>query len=463
MYSLRFRVLATQATVLLAFFGLTLFGLDVAFRATAEDAMRARMEVELMMLLAESELGDSERDMAPPQSLPEPRFQQAGSGLYGAIWSHDDKLLWSSGSAVGLTLVKPAEAPIGARSLERVTLPDGQEMLQLSMSVRWEDDLEADYHFAVAESLEPYQEQLARWRQQLGIWVGLSLLALILAQLFSLRFLMRPLKRAEREIEQVERGELQRLSDGYPEEIAGLAGNLNTLVSNERTRLSRYRDSLGNLAHSLKTPLAVLRNLLQEVPADQRETMDHQLATMDQLVSYQLRRAAAAGGTTLGAKPVPLAEHLERVLESLRRVYADKAAGMEVTVNCPPGLAFKGDEGDLYEVTGNLLDNAFKYGDGERLEVTAWASEEALVILVEDDGQGIDEAAWEAVQSRGSRLDEMRPGQGIGLSVVREIAEACDGRLSLGGSTLGGAGLTVTLPGRAWQLDERSASPYGQG
>jgi two-component system sensor histidine kinase PhoQ len=459
MYSLRFRVLATQALVLTLFLALTLLGLDLAFRYTAERAVRARLEVELMMLIAQSELSD-EGQLSPPRILPEPRFAQPGSGLYGSIWSHDDKLLWHSPSAVGLEITPVAEQPLGEARLERVSLGD-EEVFRLSMSVGWEDDTEVDFHIEVSESRASFQEQLMRWRKQLGVWMGLSLTLLLLTQLLTLRFLMRPLRRAEREIEAVERGDQEGLSDGYPVELDGLSRNFNTLVANERARLGRYRDTLGNLAHSLKTPLAVMRNLLSEVPDERREDFDRQLETMDQLVSYQLRRAAASGSTTLGHKPMPMQPHLERVLRSLDQVYADAAP--DVAMQVQDQLAYKGDEGDLYEITGNLLDNAYKYGGG-RIRVTAFATDDTLVLQVADGGDGIEEADWIDLLDRGNRLDQVVPGQGIGLSVVREITEADGGVITLEASPMGGASIRVTLPGRAalWEPDPLSTDADGQ-
>jgi two-component system, OmpR family, sensor histidine kinase PhoQ len=426
------------------FFGLTLVGLDVAFRYTAERAVRDRLEVELLMLIAQSDL-DEAGQLAPPHDLPEPRFSQPGAGLYGSIWSHDDKLLWRSASAVGLEILPPDETPLGERVLSKVELGVDQ-VFRLSMSVGWEDDPDAHFHIEVSESQAPFLAQLARWRQQLGIWMGLSLGLLLFAQLLSLRFLMRPLRKAEREIEAVERGERSGLSEDYPEELAGLSRNLNKLVTNERARLTRYRDTLGNLAHSLKTPLAVLRNMIGSVPADRRTDFDRQLESMDQLVSYQLRRAAASGGTTLGHKPLPLRPHLERVLRSLDQVYA--SAVPDVAMQVQDGLGYRGDEGDLYEISGNLLDNAYKYGGG-RIRVSAFASGGALVLQVADGGAGIAAVDWALLLDRGNRLDRAGPGQGIGLSVVREIADADGGAVTLEASPLGGAAIRVTLPERA--------------
>jgi len=448
MYSLRLRVLATQALVLLVFFALTMIGLDIAFRYTAERAVRDRLDVELLMIIAQTEFGDSGQ-ISPPQELPEPRFSQPGSGLTGSIWSHDDKLLWRSPSAVGLEMTPPAETPLGERVLTRTQLGTDR-VFRLAMSVGLESDLAIEFHIEVSESDTAFQAQLSRWRQQLGLWMGLSLVMLLLAQLISLRYLMQPLRKVEGEIEAVERGDRQGLSEDYPEELAGLSRNLNTLVNNERARLGRYRDSLGNLAHSLKTPLAVVRNLLSAVPEGERGEFDHQLETMDRLVSYQLRRAAASGSTTLGRKPFALAPHLARVQRSLDRVYGDAAP--RVTLEVAPDLGYRGDEGDLYEITGNLLDNAYKYGGG-RVRVRASDEDDVLRIEVADAGDGIALEDWTELLDRGKRLDEARPGQGIGLSVVREIAVADGGDLRLAASDLGGAAIQLSLPGRAARLD----------
>jgi two-component system sensor histidine kinase PhoQ len=220
---------------------------------------------------------------------------------------------------------------------------------------------------------------------------------------------------------------------------------LNTLIDTERRRLARYRNTLDDLAHSLKTPLAAMRTLLAEqrsrTPEPTRDALHRELERMDQRVSYQLRRARASGATGLGTEPVAVGPIVEDLKETLDKVYRDKRVGCEVDV--APNAVFRGDPGDLTEILGNLMDNGYKYCKS-RVRVTASSTPERLVITVGDDGRGI--TAEEAASfRRGKRADESVPGQGIGLAVVRETVELYRGTLDVGRSELGGAELRVEL------------------
>jgi two-component system sensor histidine kinase PhoQ len=258
---------------------------------------------------------------------------------------------------------------------------------------------------------------------------------------------LRPLRRLERQVREVEAGERVRLNGAFPTELTGLAGNLNALIETERRRLVRYRNTLDDLAHSLKTPLAAMQSLLSEtrVPAEASAALNRELERMDQRVSYQLRRARASGATGLGVEPVPVAPVIGDLVETLNKVYRDKRVVCRTDIGA--GAAFQGDPGDLTEILGNLIDNAYKYCRG-RAEVTARMDSGRLVITVADDGAGIEAGEARQLLERGARADETVPGQGIGLAVVRETVELYGGTLAVGASALGGAELRVTL-GRA--------------
>jgi two-component system sensor histidine kinase PhoQ len=261
-----------------------------------------------------------------------------------------------------------------------------------------------------------------------------------------LTFVLLPLRRLERQVREVEAGERVKLTGRYPSEIVGLADNLNTLIDTERRRLARYRNTLDDLAHSLKTPLAAMRTLLAEQRAKAAEpaqdALDRELERMDQRVSYQLRRARATGATGLGTEPVPVAPIVEDLKQTLDKVYREKRVRCAIDVE--PNAVFRGDPGDLTEILGNLMDNGYKYCKG-RVRVAAQSTPERLVITVGDDGRGITAEEAETLFQRGKRADESVPGQGIGLAVVRETVELYRGTLDVGRSELGGAELRVEL------------------
>jgi two-component system sensor histidine kinase PhoQ len=246
------------------------------------------------------------------------------------------------------------------------------------------------------------------------------------------------------ELTRLERGEQERIAGSYPAEVQRLTDNLNTLLTHERSLQKRYRDALADLAHSLKTPLALVRGALRDAGRTDAaaRTLDEQVNRMDRIVAYQLQRASTSGRSGLAA-PQPLRPAVERMLAALAKVYGDKRIATEVAVDA--ALRFRGDEGDLTELLGNLLDNAFKWGRA-KVRVSAQATGARLTLTVEDDGQGIAPDQAQRVLERGVRADQSVPGQGIGLAVVRDIVDAYDGELRIERSGLGGARITLVLP-----------------
>jgi two-component system sensor histidine kinase PhoQ len=261
-----------------------------------------------------------------------------------------------------------------------------------------------------------------------------------------LTFVLLPLKRLERQVREVEAGERVSLTGRYPSELVGLAANLNTLIDTERRRLARYRNTLDDLAHSLKTPLAAMRTLLAELKprsdVPQLNAFGRELERMEQRVSYQLRRARASGATGFGTEPVPVGPIVEDLQQTLDKVYRDKRVTCERHI--APGAAFRGDPGDLTEILGNLMDNAYKYCRA-RVRVAAESTADRLIITIGDDGRGISAEFAATLFQRGKRADESVPGQGIGLAVVRETVELYRGTLDVGRSELGGAELRIEL------------------
>ena len=228
-----------------------------------------------------------------------------------------------------------------------------------------------------------------------------------------------------------------------------LAANLNALIETERRRLERYRHTIDDLAHALKTPLAAMRTLLVEVrskttskPEPQIDSLQRELERMDQRVSYQLRRARASGSTGLGTEPVVVTPIVEDHKQTLDNVYRDKR--VVCTLDIAPGTVFRGDPGDLTEILGNLMDNAYKYCKSQ-VHVAGESNAQRLSVRVADDGRGIGAELAHELGQRGKRADESVPGQGIGLAVVRETVELYRGALTVGRSELGGAEVRIEL------------------
>lgn len=450
--SLSARLLTAVSVVLLIFFGATVVVLDSAFRLAAERAVEDRLDVQIFLLLAEAEPLPTGA-LALSDELPEPRFSTPGSGLYAQVNDASGSEVWRSASAVGFTLPLPAAGgAVGEYIFERVVLQNREAVFLETLMVEWEfeDGTTARYQFGVAESLEPYLGQVRRFRHQLFGWFAGLAAALVVTLGLLLRWVLSPLRKIEREIGEVEMGDRSRLSDRYPTELLGVTSNTNRLIEAERSRLERYRNTLGNLAHALKTPLAVIRTALDDAgPRDEAE-IGRQVARIDEIISYQLNRAAASGGVTLGHEPIALTDVLPGLVRTLDKVYAEKHPLVHLAVD--DSARFRGDEGDLIEIVGNLLDNAYKYCN-EQVYVTArpWQgpqrqSRPGLEIIIEDDGRGIDPEQAGRVLERGVRIDERADGHGIGLAVVREIVAVAGGQLAINASEHGGARVTVRFP-----------------
>lgn len=446
MSSLSARLLVYVSVLLLIFFGLTIVVLDTAFRKASEQAQEDILDGQLMAILAAAEPTD-DGSLEMPPDLQEPRFGSIGSGLYAEIRDKSGDTVWRSRSALGLEIPFGVVSRDGNRLFREETLADGTPVLSLSIAVQWEfpDDELRPFVFKVAESLDSYHAQVARFRQQLFGWFAAVAVIVLLAIGVLLRKLLRPLRQIEAQIVEIEGGNRRSLSGEFPTELRGVARNLNLLIDSERARSDRYKATLGNLAHSLKTPLAAMRALLNEHKhAKQRDRFNEQIDRMDEIVRYQLRKPAGEAGK-LVLSIVPVRPEIERLVEGMHKVYRDKDP--RIDAEAAEGLNFRGDKGDFLEVAGNLLDNACKWC-AQRVEVTVRRSGESgrLVLTVADDGPGIPADAAEMLLQRGTRLDESTPGQGIGLAVVKDIAESYGGELAIAASALGGAEISVTLP-----------------
>ncbi len=278
-------------------------------------------------------------------------------------------------------------------------------------------------------------------------WFSGVMFVLLVALWLAIRFALRPLRRMSAEIAAIEAGRQEAFGADYPRELEGVTRGLNTLLGSERQRMDRYRTTMDDLAHSLKTPLAVVRTELGGERPDPA-TLRAQIDRMQSVVDYQLRRAAASGPRSLAARAVLLAPPLEDIVSSLRKIHQDKVVSCELQI--PDGASYPAEQGDLYEIFGNLLDNAWKWCAGRVVVTVATHDSDALLITVADDGPGIPDEQVGAVLGRGIRADQRGdvPGQGIGLAVVREIVGLYRGSVEIRRSALGGAEVRVMVPAR---------------
>ncbi|MEA3277623.1 MAG: ATP-binding protein [Pseudomonadota bacterium] len=448
--SLSGRLAAVAVAVLAGFFGLTGIVLDGAFRQSVEEGIRENLQVQVYLMLGAADV-DEDGELRMPDTLSEPRLSSPTSGLYATVADTEGKILWRSDSSLGRDIPYPAARISGEPVYSLVSETGNRKYFALSHLVTWEltGGGERELVFRVAQAGRQADAQIRAFRRTLWTWLVAAAAVLLIAQAAALHWGLAPLRRAAREIREIEQGQRGRLGGNYPKELLHLTQNLNALLESGASRLQRYRDSLADLAHSLKTPLAVLRSVAgEEAARAQRGSIMDQVERMDQAIDYHLQRGAAAGRSGLSSTVHPDAI-LARIGRSLAKVYAEKRVELEVEI--ADDAVFAGDEGDLTEILGNLLDNAYKWCR-ERVRVRARTAPDPrgrrsqLLIEIEDDGPGIPEPDRRAVLERGVRTDRLVPGQGLGLAVVREmVEEAYAGSLELSDSDLGGARIRVIL------------------
>ncbi|HSV47785.1 MAG TPA: ATP-binding protein [Ramlibacter sp.] len=436
--SIRARLILGAALVLVAFMAVAGAAVQRAHADSVRAAHYARLQSTVYLLLAGAEL-EADGALVMPTTLAEPRLALPGSGLYASILNVARSEAWQSASTVGLSPPFERSVPVGEWRYGTPAGPAGA-FLSASYAVKWAgSSSEAPLVLSVVESRVAFDRELAVFQRTLWSWLGGAGLLLLLSQTLLLQWGLAPLQRVTHEIARIENGEQLEVQGRYPSEIAALTGNLNTLIRQERVRQTRYKEALSYLAHSLKTPLAVLRTALAQ-PEQLPTAVAQQVDRMDAIVQHQLGRAAASGSARF-APFLALAPVLSRIRDSLAKVYADK--GLAFSVDCPPGLSWRIDEGDAFEMMGNVMDNAAKWARG-RVAVSSWREGRALHIRVDDDGPGFSDK--QAILQLHVRMDEKVPGHGVGLAVVNDLVASHEGELNLSGSEWGGGRVEIVLP-----------------
>lgn len=443
--SLHRRLSLATLALLLVFLGLTGWLLGNAQQQGLEVEIRNRLLGHVYALLAEAR-EDDQGILSLPEQPADPRLSQIDSGLQAELADAQGKILWRSGSLLGIETPPMPVLAAGEQRFGRDT-----HAYRLLFGLEWETLEGAQHPYVLRIGLQAGQveQQLQQFRARL--WLGLLLLGLILLVLqgLLLRWGLAPLRRIAQGVSEIEAGRAGQISGSYPAELQPLADNLNSLMAHNKAQQERYRTNLDDLAHSIKTPLALLQGALDSTePEALRQAALQALPHIDVLLRGRLRQAGASGFAGLGQRSAlrPLAQ---RLLATLAKVYAERRLDMENRIDA--GLAIPVSENDLLEMLGNLLDNACKHAHS-RLLIAAEQQLSGWLIRVEDDGPGIAAAQREQVQRRGKRLDEQYPGQGIGLAAANNLAGLYQGRLEIGSSeALGGACVRLFLADNNYQ------------
>jgi two-component system sensor histidine kinase PhoQ len=445
--SLLVRLLVGAGLALIIALALVGAAIDRAYTNAAEENMRERLEAVVYLILSTVEVDENGQPRVQ-ESLAEPRLNQPGSSLHGGAMTPAGA--WQSPSLMGVTPQPNARLIERGTELFRGIDADGNWNV-FALGLGWElpDGDIIDLTIWAAEDPNRLRMELARFRGDLWRWLGLAAVLIIAGQIVLLLIVLRPLRRVAGEVAGIEAGQLSAIEGRYPRELRPLTDNLNTLLATERDNARRYAEALADLAHALKTPVAVLRARLESDEPAEDGQLTRQLDEMEQIIRRQLERAQRSTRRALPAA-VPVRPILERMAESLQRLHREDA--LEIAVDGDPSLAAHMDERDLWEVCGNLMENAAKYGAG-RVRAAVLPGEpgrrrDGVVIEIEDNGPGVDGPDVERLLERGQRGDERREGQGLGLSIVRELVESHRGRVEVDRGTLGGARFRVILPPR---------------
>lgn len=425
----------TKATIaLLVLFSLLLAGLlDRIFHHTLITSEENRLKGVVYTFLSAMDVSSDGQVKIDRDSLPDTLTQTKDLSIFvlnqghQTIWSMEDR-----------TYINTNMSPrTGEWQFERDS--KNNHPLYLSFGVAWESDNPSKdwtYSILVIDSGKFYANEMKSFRNTLWIWLILASTVLLLLQLAVLRWGFRPLSQIATEVALIEKGKQHKFENQYPSELTPLTTNINSLLRHERSQQMRYQQALDNLAHALKTPLTAIKNMTMNKNTDQtvlKELDEHVMRAKD-IVDYQLRKAATVGKNPF-AKKMQLQEVVEKISRSIQKVYAQK--NVEMDIHVPTEITVQMDEGDLFEIVGNIIENAAKYCTS-KIRITV--SENQSDLIIEDDGPGFSDATIQSLVQRGVRQDQRIEGSGIGLSVAYEIISVFGGSLELTRSpSLGGA------------------------
>lgn len=447
LHSLAARLLLASLIILPLFAFISGVMLDRAFQQNLRISEAEKLRTQLYILLGASEWLDDQLWL--PEQLAEPRFAAINSGLYAWVTNNGGDILWQSPSSKLVNFDQSQTNPLLSTGREqfRDIKRNTEGYFYYHYDLIWETDDGSDIplRYTLWQDKTNYLASLKRYRTLLWEWLGALTLFLLISLVLIMRWGLAPLKKLAKDLQKIEAGQQDQLPGHYPDEIQPVTDSLNQLLKSERQQRDRYRNTLGDLAHSLKTPLAVVRGSLPQLQQqpELKQQLDEQVERMDSIVRHQLQRAVQHSQSSFAQDSIQVAPIAERLRNTLNKVYRDK--GIECDINIADDTLFYGSAQDLMEVMGNLMENAYKYGS-TKVQIDSHSSNEQLQIAIADNGQGIAPEQRQTILQRGQRADTATPGQGIGLAVAVDIISSYNGELSVDKAALGGALFTINLP-----------------
>ncbi len=442
MMSLNQRILFSATLVLLIFIVGIAITLDRAFYDSARLGVQDRLFAKLLMVMGDSEIEESGA-LDVSTNLLDAELGHINSDTYAFIIDRTNTIAWRSTSSLNKQIPAVDLLEKGKKEFAE-TMIDGEPYFMYSYGVAWEAP-SGDYplaYFAIINT-ELFEAQIERYREDLWGWLSVMVILLLATQMWVLRWGLQPLRKVSAELVAIESGQQESLKGDYPSELKLLTDSINSLISHEHKQQKRYRNGLADLAHSLKTPLAILQGAVNSEDDEQsrRKTIHEQIDRMDNIVQYQLRRAATVGSSH-GMGLIALRSMVDRIVATVAKAYRTKHP--EIAIDIDDAIGLRIDEGDLMELLGNLVDNAFKWCR-QSIHLFADYQENWIIIRVRDDGPGIPPHEIARILERGVRADQSTPGHGIGLAIVRDIIQVYGGELSIENDPSGGASVTLHL------------------
>jgi two-component system sensor histidine kinase PhoQ len=438
--SISVRLLLAAALVMAVFIGLTTLAIQHTVNQRAEQARFERMQGQVYGLLGVTGISDNGEIDISNIDLPNALLRQPMSGTYAEIRDTQIEQIWRSPS---LTTELPSSSEGEIGQWKFTTEQDSQmgKLFLLRFAVEWllPDGNIKVLQFVVADSRNEFDQQSNAFNHKL--WLAMAGMgALLLTSIaLVLAWGLSPLRRISRQLNEIENGRREQLPADVPLELNPVASRMNALIASERGRRQKYRNTLDDLAHSLKTPLSVLRNINS---GEANNELQRQADRMQQIVDYHIKRADA-GTQRLMTPAIALNTPVQRITRSLEKVFHQQ--GVRFINNINDGHTVRVEEGDLMEILGNLLENACKYGADE-ISIDCAVQQTTTVITIKDNGPGFPEQQLDRLTKRGVRADTHQEGQGLGLAICRELIEGYGGELSLQNRVGGGAEIVIVLP-----------------
>ncbi len=434
-------MVVVSCVVLLAAFSVIYLITKSAYTIASKARIQESLVAQIYSLMAVAEDQDAQLTLREIQR--NDRLNNLNSGLVAYVLDVDGDLIWRSRSSDTFAVLPDINHDY---SLSYITdsKVDGHDMFWIGDTIIWEHEngIEGKYLFLIGEKQALLNASVREFKREIFVWLSITALVLIVVLAAALNISLKPLQAAQLQIELVSRGDAEKVHGNFPKELRPLTDSINQLLAGEAQQKARYRDTLGNLAHSLKTPLAIIKSELPEQLDERSRSLKKQVERIDDIVKYQLNRSVVTAGQTMRRKS-EVNPSIKKIVDALRKVHASKSLKIDLKVE--EKSFFPGDQGDFMELACNLADNACKWAKSQVI-ITISKQANHLIIKVEDDGVGVPEEKRALILNRGKRLDQQAEGQGLGLSIVMDIVKIYHGDLFIERSTMGGALFELKIP-----------------